>query len=103
LKRSKFVYLRVEPLTTGGEIASGHLKKLEQRSFNKNGSLRGHTLTEIHKWLQEVCCDSKLYHSFISHLSQRFCQGQSSVKNKECTGRLRTSTGNTTARRKTDI
>lgn len=60
-------------------------------------TLRGRTLTEMHELLQEMCSESKLDHSLISHLSQRFCQGQGSVNNKECTGRLRTSTGNTTA------
>jgi len=59
-------------------------------------TLHGHTLTEIYQLLQEVCSNSKLDHSLISCLSQRLCQGQGSV-NKECIGRLRTSTGNTTA------
>lgn len=60
-------------------------------------TLRGRTLTEIHELLQEVCSDSKLDHSLISRLSQRFCQGQGNFNNKECTRRLRTSTVNTTA------
>jgi len=60
-------------------------------------TLHGRTLTEIYELLQEVCSDSKLDHSFISCLFQGLCQGQDSVNNKECTGRLRTSTGNTTA------
>jgi len=60
-------------------------------------TLHGRTLTEIYELLQKVCSDSKLDHSLISCLSQRFCQGQGSVNNKECTDRLRTSTGNTTA------
>lgn len=57
-------------------------------------TLHGRTLTEIYELLQEVCSDSKLDHSLISCLSHRLCQGQGSVNNKECTGRLRTSTGN---------
>ena len=91
-----FVSLRAEPFTIGGEIASGQITRLDHSSL-KPETLRGRTLTEIHELLQKVYSDSKLDHSLISHLSQRFCQGQGNVNNKECTGRLRTSTVNTTA------
>jgi hypothetical protein len=73
------------------------LQNLIKNHSLKTETLCGHTLTEIHELLQEGCSDSKLDHSLISRLSQRFCQGQGSVNNKECTGRLKTSTGNTTA------
>lgn len=85
----------VEPFKAGDKIISPRTTMLSQILFIKIEVLLGRRPIKIYESLREVCGDPKLDRRKISFWYQRFCLGQDSIKDKERSDRLRTSTDNT--------
>jgi hypothetical protein len=85
----------LEPLKIVDEIVLGWITILGQRLFIKIETFHSCTSTEVYELLQEVYGASKLDCSTFSHQCERFHKGWDGIEDKECSGRPRTSTGNT--------
>jgi len=85
----------VEPLKPSDKVISPRTKILSQILFIKVEVLLGRTPIKIYESLREVCGDPKLDRKKISCWYQRFYLGLDGIKDKERSGRLRTSKDNT--------
>lgn len=91
------IYCLCRTFKIDDKITSGQMTILDQTSLIKFETLNCHRTTEIYEMLQEVYDDSTIHHCTISHLCQRFCQGQNNNEDKTHCGRLRTYRENTSA------